>query len=178
MQRSSLFWVLFAATGVLYLVIVGWSLPRIASEAGGATPFDLRPMGYDYDEAQGFLIALSEVGRDYYLRTQHRLDWIYPAFLGATFALGYFLLFRRVFLWLLIPLTICVVGFDWLENLAVAELLKANPNALDPDKVAEASRWSLLKSLATTLAWILLLAGGVLQLLRKRRRGENGIDAK
>lgn len=175
MHRTSLFWALFASTGVLYLVIVGWSLPRIASEAGGATPFDMRPMGYDFDEAQEFLAALSDVGRDYYLRTQHRLDWIYPAFLGATFALGYFLLFRRGFLWLLIPLSICVVGFDWFENLAVAELLQANPNELEPGKVAEASRWSQLKSLATTLAWIVLLAGVILKLLRKRRGAKNGI---
>ncbi len=155
---------------MLYLVIVGWSLPRIASEAGGATPFDMRPMGYDYDEAQSFLTALSEAGRDFYLRTQHRLDWIYPACLGTTFALGYSILFRGLLLWLLIFLSIGVVGFDWLENAAVAELLRANPDQLNAQKVAEASRWSQLKSIATTLAWLFLLAGGGLRLLRKRRR--------
>jgi hypothetical protein len=34
--------------------------------AGGASPFDIRPMGYSYDEAYAFLNAIGEQGRRYY----------------------------------------------------------------------------------------------------------------
>ena len=168
MRRATVFWALFMAALALYLVIVLWSLPRISAEAGGLSPFDMRPMGYSLDEARDFLTALSDSGRTFYLGTQHRLDWLYPALLGTAFALGFSLLFRGGLLWLLILLSACVVAFDWLENLAVADLLRAEPAALDVDQVAAAARWSVLKSAATTLAWIALVAGGILALWRRR----------
>lgn len=169
MRRPSVFWVLLAVSLALYLVIVLWSMPLITAEAGGQVPFDMRPMGYDLEEARSFVTALSDRGREFYLGTQHLLDWLYPALLGATFALGFSLLFRGALLWPLIALSVCVVGFDWLENLAVADLLRADPAALDVDQVAAAGRWSVLKSVATTSAWFVLLAGAVAALLRRRR---------
>jgi LPXTG-motif cell wall-anchored protein len=66
-------------------------------------------------------------------------------------------------------LALAVVGFDWLENHAVATLLRADPTTLDAATVAEAARWSVLKSVATTLAGLALLAGGIAALLRRRR---------
>jgi len=168
MRPAAIFWALLALTLALYFVIIFWSLPRISLEADGITPFDMRPGGYDLDEARAFLTALSDTGRHFYLGTQHLLDWVYPALLGMTFAFGFSLLFRGPFLWLLVLLSLSVAGFDWLENLAVSELLRTNPSVLDVDSVARASRWSVLKSAATTLAWIVLLAGGALKLLRTR----------
>jgi hypothetical protein len=174
MRLSLVFWVSLAATLVLYLVLVLWSLPRISAEAGGAVPFDLRPMGYSFDEAQAFLAALSAEGRAHYLGTQHQLDWIYPALLGTTFITGFSLLFRRAVLWVLVPLALSVTALDWLENMAVAELLRADLGSLQPSAVTEASRWSMLKSLATTLAWLLLLGGGTAKAIGffRRRRQE------
>jgi hypothetical protein len=169
MRWPSVFWALFAATLALYLVIVLWSLPLITDEAGGLAPFDMRPMGYNLEEARAFVTALSDRGREFYLGTQHLLDWLYPALLGATFALGFSLLFRGALLLALIVLSVWVVGFDWLENLTVADLLRTDPTALDVGQVAGAARWSVLKSVATTLAWIALLAGGISALLRRRR---------
>jgi hypothetical protein len=169
MRVKALFWAIFAAALALYLLIVLWSLPRIAAEAGGLVPFDMRPTGYDLDEARAFLTALTETGRALYLGTQHRLDLAYPALLAATFALGFMILFRGPLRWVLWVLALAVVGFDWLENHAVATLLRADPTTLDAATVAEAARWSVLKSVATTLAGLALLAGGIAALLRRRR---------
>jgi hypothetical protein len=170
MRLTRIFWLSLAATLGLYLVLVLWSLPRISAEAGGAVPFDLRPMGYSFDEAQAFLAALSAEGRAHYLGMQHRLDWIYPALLGATFISGFALLFRRAVLWVLVPLALSVTAFDWLENIAVAELLRTDAGSLQTPAIAEASRWSMLKSLATTLAWLLLLGGGIAKAIGHFRR--------
>jgi hypothetical protein len=169
MRPAAIFWALLASTLALYSVIVFWSLPQISLEADGITPFDMRPRGYDLEEARAFLLALSDTGRHFYLGTQHLLDWIYPALLGTTFAFGFSLLFRRPVLWLLFLLSTSVVGFDWLENLAVSNLLRADPLMLDTDSVAIASRWSVLKSAATTLAWVALLSGGGFQLFQRLR---------
>ena len=45
-SRRAAFWTLFAATVIVYAVMMMWSLPIIATQAGGLTPFDLRPAGY------------------------------------------------------------------------------------------------------------------------------------
>jgi hypothetical protein len=94
MRLKALFWTLLAVTLGVYLVIVLWSLPRIAAEAGGIVPFDMRPAGYSLDDAKGFLTALSDSGRAFYLGTQHLLDLAYPALLGVTLAVGFVILFR------------------------------------------------------------------------------------
>lgn len=169
MRAASVFWALLAATLALYLVIVLWSLPLIASEAGGLKPFDLRPLGYGLDETRAFLLALSDRGRDFYLGTQRTLDRIYPALLGATFALGFTLLFSGPLRWALILLALCVTGFDWLENGTVAGLLRTGPDLITVDQVSDAARWSVLKSSTTTIAWIALTVGGILALVRRRR---------
>ena len=77
MKRT--FWLTFAATIVVYAIMVVWSLPTITASADGQVPFDLRPLGYSYDEARAFLLALSDEGRHFYTAVQHRLDHIYPA---------------------------------------------------------------------------------------------------
>ena len=46
--------------------------------AGGASPFDIRPMGYSYDEAYAFLNAIGEQGRRYYANRELLLDMFYP----------------------------------------------------------------------------------------------------
>lgn len=170
MNRKVIFWVLFAAVQTLYLVIVLWSLPQIMAEASGIRPFDMRPGGYSLTDAQAFLAALSAEGRDFYFRIQQRLDLVYPALLAAMFALGFAMLFRgwpRQVLW---ALAFAVMAFDYLENRAVAGLLGADPAAIDAAIVAAASRWTVLKSAATSLAYLALLGGALRLILRRRRK--------
>ena len=82
--RRVAFWTLVAVTTAIYLVMVLWSLPKISAAAGGATPFDMRPLGYSFEEARAFLTALSSEGARFYRTVQHRLDLLYPALLAAT----------------------------------------------------------------------------------------------
>ena len=79
-RRMIAFWLLFAATLSVYIVIVGWAIPMIAAEADGLTPFDMRPYGYSFDEARAFLSALTPRGVEIYLGPQQRLDTFYRRF--------------------------------------------------------------------------------------------------
>src|SRR4051812_19189054 len=74
----------------LWAVMVFVTLAYLRRIAGGLEPFDLRPFGYDVEEARAFLIALSPIGRDYYANVQLSLDTAYP----FTYALS-----RGLLLW-------------------------------------------------------------------------------
>jgi hypothetical protein len=168
--RRVAFWTLVAVTAAIYLVMVGWSLPKISSEAGGATPFDMRPLGYSFPEAQSFLTVLSAEGARFYLHVQHRLDLLYPALLAATLFLAIRALAprRTVLSPNLLALTAlpgCV--FDYLENAAVSEMLRAGADGVTPELVARASLWTCLKSGFTTVAMLLLLVSAAVALRRR-----------
>jgi hypothetical protein len=158
-SRHTAFWAVFALAQALYLTITLWSLPRIAAEAEGLRPFDMRPLGYSVAEARAFVVALSPDGRDFYLGTQQVLDTVYPAILGLMFVLGFALLFRRRLVLLLLPVALATVVFDYLENAGVAAMLVAGPEAFNPEQAAITCRWTQLKSASTTLGYIALLAG-------------------
>ena len=153
---------LFAATIGLYLVMLLWSLPKIAAEAGGLTPFDMRPGGYSLAEARAFLAALSPEGTAFYLGVQHRLDMVYPALLALSLAIGLTWAWKgapRAVLGLMVILTVAGAGFDYLENMWVGRMLAAGPEQVSPDIVAAASLRSMLKAGLTTAAFSLLLIG-------------------
>ena len=54
---------LLAGNGVLWAVMFLGTLAHLQALAGGAAPFDIRPLGYSYEEARAFLEALGEQGR-------------------------------------------------------------------------------------------------------------------
>lgn len=160
-----LFWLLVAATGVVYAAMAVWSLPRISDAAGGLMPFDLRPFGYTETEAREFLRRLSDDGRAFYLTVQHRLDLAFPALLAATLVWTAFRLPPpgwRAVRWVLIGAAVGGMVADYLENAAVAAMLSAAPDAVAVGQIATASRWTVLKSLGATLAMSL----GVVLLVR------------
>lgn len=159
-MRKAAFWLLAGATIAIYLVMVLWSLPYISAQAGGAVPFDMRPTGYTFDEARAFLAALSPEGNSFYRDVQHRLDLFFPGMLAATLYCAIAaLLPARLKSWrYVLPLpTLLVAAFDWSENAAVARLLAAGADAITPEMVAEASRWSMLKAGASTVVYTVLL---------------------
>jgi len=153
-----MFWAVVAATLAVYAVMLGWSIPAISDAAGGRAVFDMLPAGYSYAEAQAFLAALSPEGADFYLRVQHRLDLIYPALLAISTGWAMVRLAPR-WRWrpalLLAPIAGMV--FDYLENRAVAAMLSAGADGLTPEMVAQASRFSQLKAIFSTLSLGLLL---------------------
>jgi hypothetical protein len=158
MRGRLLFWAVVAATVAVYAVMLGWSIPAISDAAGGRAVFDMLPAGYSYAEAQAFLAALSPDGADFYLRVQHRLDLIYPALLAISTGWA---MVRLAPHWrwrpalLLAPIPGMV--FDYLENRAVSVMLLAGADGLTPEMVAQASRFSQLKAILSTLSLGLLL---------------------
>ena len=147
-----IFWALFAVMTGVYLTMVFWSLPIIVDAGHGRLPFDLHPAGYHFDFAVFFLEELSEEGRLFYLNVQQMLDSAYPALFGV----------------------VMTMAFDYLENAAVAVLLQAGPRGhFTPEMVATASMWTQAKSVAVTLALLMLIAGLVMAFVARRKRRRN-----
>ncbi len=176
-RKATAFWVLLAVTGAVYATILLWSLPRLTvTIAGGTVPaFDLRPGGYTFMEAASYVRLLRPEQVAFYLDVQHRLDLVYPLLCTATLFCGIVLLAPRQFgRWryaLALP-ALPVAVFEYLENAAVAAMLRAGPDGLTPAMADTASRWTVLKSEAKTVAALVLLAmlgAFVLQRIRKRR---------
>lgn len=167
--------ILFSAALAVYLVIVLWSLPLIATEAGGMAPFDLRPAGYGFAETKDFLSALSEAGRAQYLGAQALLDWAYPALLALTLGIGTWHLLGTIRSGLRITLMafpILTMVFDYLENARVRALLLADPGSLDAKAVSAASSATVLKSAVTSIAMLVLLIAIIMRgVTWWRRRG-------
>ena len=151
------YWVVVAATVANYLIMILWSLPQVSEMAGGGVPFDMRPGGYSFDDALDFLIAITDTGRDFYLNTQQLLDSFYPALFAATVAIALAHLLPRYWGWALATIAIVAGGFDYLENSAVAAMLRVEPDALTEAMVSTASNWTLAKSVSTTIASLALL---------------------
>lgn len=173
-SARGLFWLVFAATLGVYLVMLLWTLPAITAAAGGLVPFDLRPTGYSFDEARAFLAALTPEGTALYRTVQQRLDIAYPALLAATLVMAILLLAPAGlgrWRWFLAATALPGMVFDYLENAAVARMLDGGAAALTPEHAADASRWTLLKSAFSTLAFAVLLALIVLWLVRRFMRG-------
>ncbi len=146
-RNRELYWILTAAMLGVYLVMVFWTLPYIAQQAGGARPFDLRPMGYSFDEARNFLSALSEQGRVYYLTVQHRLDIVYPVLLALWATLTIRALtpsWSRVLHFGVALIAATSAIFDYVENARVAALLGGA--TITEDLVSAASQATVLKS--------------------------------
>lgn len=150
-------WGFAGATLAVYLIMVLWSLPLIAAEAGGRLPFDLRPFGYGLEEARAFLSALSETGRSQYLGAQHMLDRLFPPLLAVTQVLSFWQTFRPRPALGLAALALAAGWVDLRENLAVAELLARGPGGIDAEITGRAAALTVAKSLLAAVvltAWL------------------------
>ncbi|MBX3532575.1 MAG: hypothetical protein KF849_18405 [Rhizobiaceae bacterium] len=159
------FWFLAGATIVVWLFMVLLTLPYIQQQAGGLAPFDLRPLGYSFDEAKAFLSALSPEGKAYYLGPQHWLDLFFPGLIAATLYCALVVLLRPYMGGsgrFVAAVAALVAIFDWLENSAVAAILNAGPDGVTADMVAAASRWTLLKSGVSTVVYTAVLVLAVI----------------
>jgi len=163
-----LFWLMFAAMTGVYMTMALWSIPKIMQDAGGLLAFDMRPAGYSFAEASAFLGALSDEGRAFYLNVQHMLDSAYPALFAVVMVMAFKLLFTGWARWGAMALALAGAGFDYMENAAVTLMLRAG-GGLTEEMVATASRWTVLKSGAVTLAFLALIAGLVMLWVRKRK---------
>lgn len=166
-----LFWVLFVLSGAIYLTMMLWTAPALLAEAEGLRPFDFRPMGYSFAEAQTYLSTLSEDGIAIYLGPQHLLDLFYPGVLAATFVVG-FLSFMppsvgRRWLWAAVAIAVIGAAADYTENRWVGLILTRE---LDPDLVARTSIATVVKSISATCCFVVLLGLGVTGLWNRLAR--------
>ena len=135
----------------------------------------LRPaaLGYSFDEARAFLVALRPEGAVFYRNVQQRLDLVYLVLLAATLFFSIAALLPRRFggwRWLIAVIGILGSVFDYLENVAVMAMLEAGPGGLTPALVATANRWTVLKSDILTGVTVLLLVLIALRVVGRLRR--------
>ena len=162
-------WIVWLVTGALYLAMLAWSLPHLTALAGGLPMFDMRPGGYSELDARALLTALGVDGRTFYLGVQHRLDTVFPALEALALALTFPSLFPRLLAGALIAVSLAGTVFDWLENAAVAGLLRADPAEVTAQMIATSSQWSVLKATCVSVAMTALLIGVALAVWRRLR---------
>jgi hypothetical protein len=141
------------ATLACYGVLVLYLAPQLSAQSGGATPFDLRALGYGLAEAKPYLAALTPEGTALYLGPIRLNDTLFPILFTATLCLP---LRRLGELWFLPALAYGL--FDLAENVAVARLLRAGPD-VGAASVALASGFTQAKFAAGAIAVLVALYG-------------------
>lgn len=168
MRRA--FWLSFAVAMGIYLTMVLWSVPFIVQNSGGQAPFDMRPMGYSLDDAKGFLGALSDEGRAFYLDVQQKLDIAYPALIGLSLILGLQLVLRKPWGTVFGVVALMATAADYFENYLVAGLLETPVEELDATTVQVASFLTMSKSMGHMICFVALLVGACFHLMRRTLR--------
>jgi hypothetical protein len=167
------FWTLFIVTMGVYATMLTWSLPTIAGASDGLSPFDMRPSGYDLQEAKALLTAMPIDVQTFYRDVQvNLLDMIYPALLSLTLFLAIALMTPSGFgrwRWVAGLIAVPIAIFDYLENASIRAMLAAGHDSLTTEMVATASQQTVVKSMFTIAAETILLVMLLLWLWKKYR---------
>ena len=167
--------ILLVLSGLLWAAMFFGTLAHLQLLAGGAAPFDIRPLGYSYQDAKAFLAAIGEAGRAYYLNPQLVLDTFYPPLyaLSRSLALWWLTAPGRLYpgpvpvrwRWTAAAVPIFMACLDGVENVCIAKMLWAWPD-LSPGLVRVSSLATRLKFIAGMLTEISMAALTVAALLR------------
>lgn len=168
--------IFFIVCNLVYVIMVAFTIPKTAEFAGGMKLLDMLPGGYDFNYVQQLFLALGQKGRHTYLFLQLPFDLVYPALFALSYCLllAYFLKkLHRQNSWLLYGCYLPFVGgtADYLENMGIINLLLQFPD-ITPRLVQVTSLFSVVKSSATTLYFVLLLIVLVvlgIQFFRKKK---------
>ncbi len=161
---------LFVLTTAVYLAMLLYTIPKVASFAPEIALFDLSLTGYSHEHAITLLGTLGQEGRNVYLYQQLPVDFIYPGLFAVSNALLLAWLFAKrfksnskIFYLAIVP----VLGglFDYLENINIVRMIQSFPD-VSQELVATASTFTVLKSAFITAFFVVLLFGVVS--LRKR----------
>lgn len=157
---------------LIYLLMITVTLAHIEM-LSGHLPFDMRPFGYGPAEARTLLEALGVEGRKYYLSRQITLDTLYPAMLALTLIATFCWFGQRIantkLLRFGIVLSIGCALFDYVENLGIVAMIWSWPEVSVP-LVYAVSAASILKSVSTTVAVLLLVLLGFIWTRRSKSR--------
>jgi hypothetical protein len=166
---------LLVVSGLLWAMIFFGPLAHLSRLAGGLKPFDIRPMGYSYDEARAFLDAIGEQGRAYYLNPELVIDTIYPPLYAISrgLALWWLTIPGRVrnrplplsVRYALIAVPITMASLDVIENGCIATMIWTWPN-LAPGLVTVSSLATQVKILLGALTEALMGGLALMWLLR------------
>lgn len=161
-----MFWLYLAALIGAWLGMNLWSAPRIEELSGGLRLLDMRFTGYSFAEAQSFLLAIGEEGRALYLGWQLWLDMLFPPLLGVVLYYCYRWLLPGLSRILIAAVAVGSVVIDYLENAALAAMLRTGPENLTLDLVARANFWTVTKWSFASLGILVLLLGIALRMYR------------
>ena len=145
-----------------------YTIPQVSAYAPGINLFDLSPTGYSFEYTIKLLDALGNDGRELYLYRQLPLDFIYPGLFAVSCSLLLSWLFlktqqtnSKLFYFCYIPE---VAGlFDYFENIFIVNILTSYTNVSEVS-VSFASAMTITKSVLTTIFFVLLILGVILNL--------------
>ncbi|PRY26951.1 hypothetical protein CLV78_1011056 [Aliiruegeria haliotis] len=149
----------------IYLLMIKVTLAHIEA-VSGYVPFDMRPIGYSPADAATLLEALGAEGRAYYLSYQILLDTLYPAALALTLIATLLWIGQRISGSMLVRFGIALSAssalFDYIENLGIVAMIWSWPSISVP-LVNAASTATIVKSVITTLAVLVVLLSGIIR---------------
>lgn len=162
------FWFILAMMLAAWLGMNLWSAPRIEELSGGLRLLDMRFTGYGFEDTRAFIRAIGDEGVAFYLGVQLWIDMVFPPLLGSVLFLFYRWLFPGWPGRIIGTLSLLSIVVDYLENAALATMLRAGADGLTPEMVASASQWTQMKWSLSMIGLATMVAGVVLRLRRSR----------
>lgn len=156
---------------IVYFIMLLYTIPQVSAYAPGINLFDLSPSGYSFEYAIKLIDTLGSDGRALYLYRQLPLDFIYPGLFAVSCSLLLSWLFlktqksnSKLFYFCYIPVAAGL--FDYFENILIVYILTSYPKVTEVS-VSLASTLTIVKSVLTTVFFVLLIIGLILNLKKK-----------
>ena len=166
-RMPRVFWFVLAAMLVVWLIMNLGTAPRIEEMAGGLRLLDMRLTGYSFDDARNFVAALGSAGIALYLNLQLWLDTLFPPLLGAILFMSFRWLYPGWPGVVIGTLSLSSIAVDYLENAAIAAMLRVGPDGMTGEMAAAASQWTTLKWSLSLIGLVALLVGFAVRLRRR-----------
>ena len=163
--------ILFIMTNLIYAFMLFISIPKVMGYANGMKLFDMMLTGYDVEYARTLLATLGRAGRNTYLYYQIPIDLIYPLFFGISYCLLLAYIFDKLKLIKRPIIYLCLIPilagfFDYLENIGIVMMLNSYSD-LSSLLVNTSNIFTILKSILTTVFFVVLLISMVVFLMKK-----------
>uniref|UniRef100_A0A2A4YYF2 DUF1772 domain-containing protein n=1 Tax=OCS116 cluster bacterium TaxID=2030921 RepID=A0A2A4YYF2_9PROT len=146
---------------------------RLLPEAGWQLPFDLRFFGYSFETAEGYLTAITPLGRDWYGGPFRVLDTLFPLSVGLWLSLLALRRGRGLAASAAAGAATLFAAADLSENYTLMQLM-AGPLPPDAALVVQANFLTMAKYGLILLAFVLLAKSWVVKPQAKRGSETNG----